>query len=65
MGRGRGYPAPARTGPLPGQVIADMREKRYEDGGIGSSYMFRVDHDTIIDAWGAAATRVSSATAAT
>uniref|UniRef100_A0A672P4N5 Histone-lysine N-methyltransferase SETD1B-A-like n=1 Tax=Sinocyclocheilus grahami TaxID=75366 RepID=A0A672P4N5_SINGR len=32
------------------QVIADMREKRYEDKGIGSSYMFRVDHDTIIDA---------------
>uniref|UniRef100_A0A8C4XI65 SET domain containing 1B, histone lysine methyltransferase a n=1 Tax=Erpetoichthys calabaricus TaxID=27687 RepID=A0A8C4XI65_ERPCA len=31
-------------------VIADMREKRYEDEGIGSSYMFRVDHDTIIDA---------------
>ena len=36
--------------PPPGQVIADMREKRYEDEGIGSSYMFRVDHDTIIDA---------------
>ncbi|MBN3304304.1 SE1BA methyltransferase, partial [Amia calva] len=35
--------------PVP-QVIADMREKRYEDEGIGSSYMFRVDHDTIIDA---------------
>ncbi|KAL0965629.1 hypothetical protein UPYG_G00283720 [Umbra pygmaea] len=32
------------------QMIADMREKRYEDEGIGSSYMFRVDHDTIIDA---------------
>uniref|UniRef100_A0A9J8BNY1 SET domain containing 1B, histone lysine methyltransferase a n=1 Tax=Cyprinus carpio carpio TaxID=630221 RepID=A0A9J8BNY1_CYPCA len=32
------------------QVIADMREKRYEEKGIGSSYMFRVDHDTIIDA---------------
>ncbi|KAM4635161.1 histone-lysine N-methyltransferase SETD1B-A [Polymixia lowei] len=32
------------------QVIADMREKRYEEEGIGSSYMFRVDHDTIIDA---------------
>lgn len=27
-----------------------MREKRYEEEGIGSSYMFRVDHDTIIDA---------------
>ena len=43
-------PAPPRLRPLPGQVIADMREKRYEDEGIGSSYMFRVDHDTIIDA---------------
>uniref|UniRef100_UPI003AACB00A histone-lysine N-methyltransferase SETD1B-A-like n=1 Tax=Centroberyx gerrardi TaxID=166262 RepID=UPI003AACB00A len=32
------------------QVIADMREKRYEDKGIGSSYLFRVDQDTIIDA---------------
>lgn len=41
---------PARLRPFPGQVIADMREKRYEDEGIGSSYMFRVDHDTIIDA---------------
>ncbi|KAM3611138.1 uncharacterized protein V6R79_013970 [Siganus canaliculatus] len=32
------------------QVIADMRERRYEDEGIGSSYLFRVDQDTIIDA---------------
>ncbi|KAM6954470.1 histone-lysine N-methyltransferase SETD1B-A-like [Aplochiton taeniatus] len=32
------------------QVMADMREKRYEDAGIGSSYLFRVDQDTIIDA---------------
>ncbi|KAK2840683.1 hypothetical protein Q7C36_012262 [Tachysurus vachellii] len=32
------------------QVIADMREKRYEQEGIGSSYLFRVDQDTIIDA---------------
>lgn len=30
--------------------VADMREKRYEKMGIGSSYMFRVDGDTIIDA---------------
>lgn len=27
-----------------------MREQRYEAHGIGSSYMFRVDQDTIIDA---------------
>uniref|UniRef100_A0A8C1ZEP3 SET domain containing 1B, histone lysine methyltransferase b n=1 Tax=Cyprinus carpio TaxID=7962 RepID=A0A8C1ZEP3_CYPCA len=32
------------------QVIADMRERRYENEGIGSSYLFRVDQDTIIDA---------------
>ncbi|XP_072289965.1 histone-lysine N-methyltransferase SETD1B-A-like [Eucyclogobius newberryi] len=32
------------------QVIADMREQRYEEEGIGSSYLFRVDLDTIIDA---------------
>ncbi|CAL8332699.1 unnamed protein product [Arctogadus glacialis] len=32
------------------QVIADMREKQYEEQGIGSSYLFRVDQDTIIDA---------------
>ncbi|NXL93592.1 SET1A methyltransferase, partial [Alectura lathami] len=31
-------------------VVADMREKRYAQQGIGSSYLFRVDHDTIIDA---------------
>ncbi|XP_059192383.1 histone-lysine N-methyltransferase SETD1B-A-like [Centropristis striata] len=32
------------------QVIADMREQRYEEEGIGSSYLFRVDPNTIIDA---------------
>lgn len=32
------------------QVIADTRERHYEDRGIGSSYMFRLDEDTIIDA---------------
>lgn len=42
--------APRLTASSPSQVIADMREKRYEEEGIGSSYMFRVDHDTIIDA---------------
>lgn len=48
--RGGSGPGQPRLRPAPGQVIADMREKRYEDEGIGSSYMFRVDHDTIIDA---------------
>ncbi|TWW61166.1 Histone-lysine N-methyltransferase SETD1B-A [Takifugu flavidus] len=32
------------------QVIADMREQRYEESGIRSSYMFRIDQETIIDA---------------
>jgi SET domain-containing protein len=32
------------------QSVADMREKKYEAVGIGSSYLFRIDHDTIIDA---------------
>lgn len=32
------------------QMVADNREKRYAQEGIGSSYLFRVDHDTIIDA---------------
>lgn len=50
MGSGAGTGRAAPSDSLPHQVIADMREKRYEDEGIGSSYMFRVDHDTIIDA---------------
>ncbi|KAJ3087306.1 U3 snoRNP protein, partial [Quaeritorhiza haematococci] len=32
------------------QKVADHREKRYEKMGIGSSYLFRIDDDTIIDA---------------
>lgn len=32
------------------KMVADNREKRYAQEGIGSSYLFRVDHDTIIDA---------------
>nr|XP_061804447.1 histone-lysine N-methyltransferase SETD1B-like [Nerophis lumbriciformis] len=32
------------------QNVADMRERRYEEAGIGSSYLFRVDQNTIIDA---------------
>ena len=32
------------------QVVADERERRYEAQGIGSSYLFRVDFDYIIDA---------------
>ncbi len=32
------------------QVVADHREKLYNAQGIGSSYMFRIDQDTIVDA---------------
>eukprot|EP01125_Pyxidicula_operculata_P006639 TRINITY_DN2285_c5_g1_i1.p1 TRINITY_DN2285_c5_g1~~TRINITY_DN2285_c5_g1_i1.p1 ORF type:complete len:939 (+),score=434.48 TRINITY_DN2285_c5_g1_i1:198-2819(+) len=32
------------------QSVADDREKKYEKVGIGSSYLFRIDKDTIIDA---------------
>lgn len=32
------------------QAVADERERKYEAKGIGSSYLFRVDHDYIIDA---------------
>ncbi|NSM56190.1 SET domain-containing protein [Wolbachia endosymbiont of Atemnus politus] len=31
-------------------VIADIREVKYHRMGIGSSYLSRVDHETIIDA---------------
>jgi len=30
--------------------IADEREKQYERTGIGSSYLFRIDGETVIDA---------------
>nr|XP_018917910.1 PREDICTED: histone-lysine N-methyltransferase SETD1B-A [Bemisia tabaci] len=31
-------------------MVADLRERAYEAIGIGSSYLFRIDTDTIIDA---------------
>ena len=31
-------------------VISDVREKRYEKQGIGSSYLFRIDLDYVVDA---------------
>ena len=31
-------------------VVADLRESQYEATGIGCSYLFRIDLDTIIDA---------------
>jgi histone-lysine N-methyltransferase SETD1 len=32
------------------QQIAELREKRYLKSGIGSSYLFRIDDNTVIDA---------------
>lgn len=32
------------------QPVAEMREKRYIKSGIGSSYLFRIDENTVIDA---------------
>ncbi|RLN74172.1 hypothetical protein BBJ28_00012325 [Nothophytophthora sp. Chile5] len=37
-------------GQMIGQSVADERERRYEEQGIGSCYMFRLDENTIIDA---------------
>ncbi|KAG7396622.1 hypothetical protein PHYBOEH_001996 [Phytophthora boehmeriae] len=37
-------------GHMIGQRVADERERRYEEQGIGSCYMFRLDESTIIDA---------------
>lgn len=32
------------------QSVADMRERRYLKSGIGSSYLFRIDDNTVVDA---------------
>ncbi|KAF9730503.1 hypothetical protein PMIN06_001361 [Paraphaeosphaeria minitans] len=32
------------------QRVADLREARYDQQGVGSSYLFRIDEDTVIDA---------------
>jgi histone-lysine N-methyltransferase SETD1 len=32
------------------QQVADMRERRYLKSGIGSSYLFRIDENTVVDA---------------
>ncbi|GAB6030334.1 hypothetical protein CHUAL_006001 [Chamberlinius hualienensis] len=42
------------VGQLVRPIVADTRERKYEEIGIGSSYLFRVDLETIIDAtkWG-------------
>ena len=32
------------------QQVADLREHRYLKSGIGSSYLFRIDENTVVDA---------------
>jgi histone-lysine N-methyltransferase SETD1 len=32
------------------QSVADLRERRYLKSGIGSSYLFRIDENTVVDA---------------
>jgi len=32
------------------QQVADLREHRYLKSGIGSSYLFRIDESTVVDA---------------
>jgi histone-lysine N-methyltransferase SETD1 len=38
------------VGEIVRQQVADMREKKYMKSGIGSSYLFRIDENTVIDA---------------
>ena len=38
------------VGQLVRSIVADHRERHYESIGIGSSYLFRLDSDTVIDA---------------
>ena len=38
------------VGEMVRQTVADDRERRYEAQGVGSSYLFRVDLEYIIDA---------------
>lgn len=38
------------VGEIVRQQVADMREKKYLKQGIGSSYLFRIDENTVIDA---------------
>ncbi|EMR08865.1 hypothetical protein PNEG_02650 [Pneumocystis murina B123] len=38
------------VGEIVRQTVADIRERQYERQGIGSSYLFRIDDDTVVDA---------------
>lgn len=38
------------VGEIVRQRVADLREVKYDQQGVGSSYLFRIDEDTVIDA---------------
>ncbi|QSL65558.1 hypothetical protein MERGE_002871 [Pneumocystis wakefieldiae] len=38
------------VGEIVRQTVADIRERQYQRQGIGSSYLFRIDDDTVVDA---------------
>lgn len=38
------------VGEIISQKVAEEREKKYEQCGIGASYLFRIDDDTVVDA---------------
>lgn len=38
------------VGEIVRQRVADLREAKYDQQGVGSSYLFRIDEDTVIDA---------------
>ncbi|XP_002161122.3 histone-lysine N-methyltransferase SETD1B isoform X1 [Hydra vulgaris] len=38
------------VGQMVRSIVAEIRERRYEKQGIGSSYLFRLDSDSVIDA---------------
>ena len=38
------------TGEIIRPPLADVREKRYEETGVQSTYLFKIDMSTVIDA---------------
>ena len=38
------------VGTMVRSIVAELREQRYEKSGIGSSYLFRLDMESVIDA---------------
>ena len=38
------------VGTMVRSIVAELREQQYETSGIGSSYLFRLDMESVIDA---------------